>query len=111
MHPPKLFAASYSGAVTTLQLTSSASSGNSTYNLEAIASSKACTPAPSWLTLDKTHDVLYCSGVTANSTGILHSLSIEANGSLNELDEIPTAGGAAASATYGDDKALGVAYL
>lgn len=60
--------------------------------------------------LDKERDVIYCSGVTADSTGILHSLSIEANGSLSALDEIPTAGGAAASAIYGDDDALGVAY-
>jgi hypothetical protein len=105
MHATNLFAASYSGMVTTLQLTHS-HLGN--YSLDAIASSKACTPAPSWFALDSHRGVLYCSGVAADSTGTIHSLAIEANGSLTALDEVPTAGGAAASAIYGHGEALGL---
>ena len=107
MLPIKLFAASYLGVITTLELSHSPSEG---YSLESIASSKACTPAPSWLTLDSLRNTLYCTGVTATSTGLLHSLSIQENGTLVAIDETPTPNQAAYSAIYGRDQALGVAY-
>ena len=50
-------------------------------------------------TLDSHRDVLYCSGVTVGSTGTIHLLAIEASGNLTAMDEVPTAGGAAAQYT------------
>ncbi|KAG7120218.1 6-phosphogluconolactonase like protein [Verticillium longisporum] len=60
-----LYASSYSGTVTALNLTLT-SDGNATLRL--VSESKACAPSPSWLTLDANDSVLYCTNEVLYST-------------------------------------------
>jgi 6-phosphogluconolactonase (cycloisomerase 2 family) len=104
----RLFVASYVGTITTLDFALDVSRG---YSLDVVASTTACSPNPSWISLDPDRNVLYCTepGV-AGPNGTLVSLSIQPDGGLSFLDSVQTPIGAAYSGLYDDNQALGVAY-
>ncbi|KAM0281767.1 hypothetical protein ACHAQH_003349 [Verticillium albo-atrum] len=82
-----LYAASYSGTVTALNLTFT-SDGNATLRL--LSESTACAPNPSWLTLDAEDSVLYCTdeGLQADH-GSVSAFNVS-NGGLALLGKVDT---------------------
>ncbi|RGP78309.1 hypothetical protein FLONG3_3624 [Fusarium longipes] len=80
-----LFVADYSGALTTLKLAESQNG----YDLTVSSKSSDCQPVPSWLTLDKANNVLYCldRGVWA-PTGSLNSFTIGNDGALKRVARV-----------------------
>jgi hypothetical protein len=93
----KLYAASYSGTVTTL----SPQRANGSYDLSIVAQTKDCGASPSWLTLDNEHDLMLClnEGLGASNSS-LTSFRVNANGSLTTLDVLETVSGPVMSALY-----------
>lgn len=94
-----LFAADYSGNITTLSLTSSGSN----YTLEAIHTSDGCAPNPSWLTIDPARGYLYCLNEGLSSpNGSLASFSINSDGSLKQITNQTTPNGPVSGIIYGE---------
>ncbi|GKT41515.1 putative 6-phosphogluconolactonase [Colletotrichum spaethianum] len=95
-----LYAASYAGTVTSLDL--QVSEAGTT--LKAIASTTACAANPSWLTLDQSKSLLYCAdrGLT-NPNGTLVSFKKTGNGTLLPLGSLSTIKGGVSSVVYGKD--------
>lgn len=94
----RLYAASYDGLVSTLSLTP----GNtSTGDLSVVSQSKACGASPSWLTLDRHHDILYCldEGVNAPN-GSVTSFHTTPDGSLTPINHVETITGPVMSVLY-----------
>lgn len=87
----KLFVSSYTGNITTLELTQS----KGTYSLTQIQVSRGCAPNSSWLELDKKHGNLYCVDENfAGPNGSLHSFKVnQESGALKEVNcaDIPLA--------------------
>lgn len=105
----RLFAASFAGNVTTLSLTQGPS--NNFYAVDIISASTACAPNPSWITLDKSRNLLYCSERSFEGVnGSLNILEIHEDGSLVPLDKITTPIGSVASSLYANNTAIVVAY-
>ncbi|EME38985.1 hypothetical protein DOTSEDRAFT_57285 [Dothistroma septosporum NZE10] len=94
-----LFVADYSGNVTTLSLTET----NGTYKLEKTSANDGCAPNPSWLTIDPARGVLYClnEGLTSLN-GSLSSFTINADGSLEHVQNTTTASGPVSGIIYGE---------
>src|SRR2546421_3299588 len=67
-----LYVSSYAGQIESLKLSHS----NGTYSLTSLGSNSGCAPNPSWLTVDKKTEVLYCVGEALNG----------GNGSLSSYD-------------------------
>lgn len=107
----KLYVASYGGEITSLSLTQHV---QGSYNLHKIASTDACASNPSWLTLDKSGDILYCIGEgLASLTGSLTSFKTDSNGSLSKIAEADTILGGVSAVRYGlggDSSALAIAH-
>jgi hypothetical protein len=104
----RLFVASYSGTITTLEFLGSNSSG---YSLGIVEQTKAVSPNPSSLTLDKSRKILYATEPGVNGpNGTLNSLAISSNGSLSLADSMATPQGAANARLYGKGQAIGAAY-
>jgi len=94
-----LYVASYTGTVTTLNLTTTTCGQPS---LEFVASSGACAPNPSWLTLDKSTSTLYCLNEGINfPNGSLASFQTSASGALTPLSNITTPWGPVNGVIYG----------
>ncbi|KAB5532665.1 Lactonase, 7-bladed beta-propeller-domain-containing protein [Coniochaeta sp. 2T2.1] len=94
-----LYVASYSGTVTTLNLTATTSGSPS---LQSVASSPGCGPNPSWLTLDKATSTLYCLNEGLNSpNGSLASLGTSTNGVLTLKSNVTTPLGPVSAVIYG----------
>ncbi|KAG7131857.1 6-phosphogluconolactonase like protein [Verticillium longisporum] len=95
-----LYASSYSGTVTALNLTLT-SDGNATLRL--VSESKACAPSPSWLTLDANDSVLYCTneGLMADH-GSVSAFNVS-NGRLTLLGQVDTVIGPVSAVKYGDE--------
>ncbi|KAJ5593212.1 hypothetical protein N7537_010116 [Penicillium hordei] len=93
----KLYAASYSGTVTTL----SPQRANGNYELSIVAQTKDCGTSPSWLTLDNEHDLMLClnEGLGASNSS-LTSFRVNSNGSLTTLDTLDTVSGPVMSTLY-----------
>lgn len=99
-----LYVASYTGIVTTLNLTDS--------TLEEVATSSECGSSPSWLTL-RDDGTLYCNdeGFATWPIGHVVSFSTNEDGSLEFLDSEDTFVGGVSSLLYGEeDNGLAVAY-
>lgn len=100
-----LYVSSYSGFVTTLNLTGTA--------LETVAATDACGTSPSWLTLDPTDGVLYCAdeGFGTWPDGTIVSLATNDDGTLGPLDAQTTLVGGVSTQIYGSEgNGLAVAY-
>ncbi|KAJ5766740.1 uncharacterized protein N7511_004356 [Penicillium nucicola] len=92
-----IYAASYSGTVTTL----SPQSKNGSYSLSKVAQTNDCGISPSWLMLDDEENMMLClnEGIGA-ANGSLTSFRANSNGSLTTLDKIETLTGPVMSAVY-----------
>jgi 6-phosphogluconolactonase (cycloisomerase 2 family) len=113
-HDPSslLYAASYSGLVTTLNL-SLAAYRDAPVKLETLATTDACGGSPSWLTLDWMNGVLYCTdeGIKDGKNGSLVSFATNENGTLAPLTKLSTALGPVSAVAYGQwDYGLAVAH-
>lgn len=104
-----LYAASYGGAVTSLNLTWRAdeeadADTPSAYSLDVISASDGCASSPSWLTLDAGRSVIYCcdEGLPSNH-GSVAAFQTAANGSLFLLDRVDTPVGPVSAAIYGNN--------
>lgn len=97
-----LYASSYSGAITTLNLTLSADNATQSV-LQSLSSSDGCAPSPSWLTLDHANSRLYCTdeGLTTN-VGTVSSFSTGPEGVLQQLAKTETISGPVSAVIYGD---------
>lgn len=92
-----LYAASYSGTITTLNFTAGS---DGTASLKAIASSADCAPNPSWLTL--AGPVLYCADEGLKTpNGTMTSLQTSRDGILTKLGSMKTLSGPVSSVVYG----------
>lgn len=103
-----LYVASYSGTVTTLNMTSAgqASHGATVPVLKSVATTQGCAGSPSWLTLDHPKAVLYCidEGLTTEPHGSLSSYRTNEDGSLSQLDKVQTVAGPVSGVFYGKDR-------
>lgn len=92
-----LYAASYSGGITSLQLTNT----NSGYTLKNISIATECGANPVWLEHDKNNSILYCSD-EAGTLGIFRvpALNSSTAGVLEALNEMGTSYAPVASTRF-----------
>ncbi|KAL0933092.1 extracellular aldonolactonase [Colletotrichum truncatum] len=97
-----LFASSYSGDITTLNLTLSGENATQS-TLQALSSSNGCGPSPSWLTLDKSNSRLYCTdeGLTTDH-GSVSSFTTGPDGKLEQLAKVNTTVGPVSAVLFGE---------
>ncbi|KAK1477180.1 hypothetical protein CCUS01_04998 [Colletotrichum cuscutae] len=97
-----LYASSYSGAVTTLNLTLSGANATQS-TLQSLSSSNGCAPSPSWLQLDKANARLFCTdeGLTTN-VGTVSSFKTGADGVLEQLAKTETISGPVSAVVFGE---------
>ncbi|KAH8890614.1 putative isomerase YbhE [Thozetella sp. PMI_491] len=104
----QLFLISYQGTITTLRHSSGASPVDS---LAEVASTRACEPHPSWISLDRARGTLYCTEAgMATGKGALKAFSIAPDGTLVESSSVSTPHGAAHHITLNNGQAVAVAY-
>lgn len=103
-----LYVSSYSGTITSLELTSSP---NGTYSLRQVAVNDGSEPNPSWLTKDKYNDVIYCvdEGLSVPN-GSLASYSTSPSGKLTQIDRHTVISGPVSSVVYNCGKGLALAH-
>ncbi|KAF5969997.1 hypothetical protein FCOIX_10666 [Fusarium coicis] len=107
-----LYVASYSGIVTTLNL-SLAEYRDTPVKLETLSTTDGCAGSPSWLTLDWYNGVLYCTdeGLKDGKHGSLASFTTHENGTLTPLAKTSTVFGPVSAVMYGEwDYGLAVAH-
>ncbi|CAK7228114.1 hypothetical protein SBRCBS47491_006794 [Sporothrix bragantina] len=110
-----VYITSYSGTLTSVNLTLSAAAANSTSGPQAtiheLAVNTGCAPQASWLTLDKPNGILYCLDESfGNPNGSLSSYKTSANGTLTQLKRVETPAGPVYATIYGEGgKGLAVA--
>lgn len=92
-----LLTSHYNGNLYTLSLTT-----GDTASLAVTSSVKACGQMPSWLTLDKAGETVYCTDESGANTGsTLTALSVGANGVLKVSGTDKTPGGELHSTLFG----------
>lgn len=104
-----LYATHYNGTVYTLSLNLEDKNPD---NALSISSGKdTCGDMPSWLTLDRSSGVLYCSDEGGNATapGSLTALSTASQGTVEEIVKVEDVGAGVNSAFYGGES--GAEYL
>ena len=98
-----LYVSSYSGTITTLNLTGATTTTGAPASLQFIASTTDCAPNPSWLTLDYPNSTLYCTNEGINSrNGSLSAFKTNDDGTLVHLDTVTTIQGPVSAAIYGE---------
>lgn len=100
-----LYVSSYTGIITTLNLTGS--------TLTEVATNDECGSSPSWLTLTSPEGILYCNdeGFATWPTGHIASFTTHDDGSLEFLDSQETLVGGVSSLLYGpNNNGLALAY-
>lgn len=105
----KLYAASYAGAVTTLELGRS----DAGYELKTISDTTDCGPNPSWLMLNDNKSLLFCLDEGLNGpNGTLTSFEVGSDGSLSKVHQLQTVLGPVQSHLYtaGDHTFFAVAH-
>ncbi|KAB8276602.1 Lactonase, 7-bladed beta-propeller-domain-containing protein [Aspergillus minisclerotigenes] len=105
----KLYAASYAGAVTTLELGRS----DAGYELKTISDTTDCGPSPSWLMLNDDKSLLFCLDEGLNGpNGTLTSFEVGSDGSLSKVHQLQTVLGPVQSHLYtaGDRTFFAVAH-
>ncbi|KIH91702.1 hypothetical protein SPBR_01790 [Sporothrix brasiliensis 5110] len=110
-----VYVTSYSGTLTSLNLTLTHGKANSTSGpkarIQQLAVNAGCAPQASWLTLDKPNGILYCLDESfGNPNGSLSSYKTSANGTLTQLKRVETPAGPVYATLYGaGGKGLAVA--
>jgi len=104
-----LYATHYNGTVYTLSL--NLDDKNPDNALDISSGKDTCGGMPSWLTLDRSSGVLYCSDESGNLTvpGSLTALSTASQGTVEEIVKVEDVGAGVNSAFYGGES--GTAYL
>lgn len=93
----KLYTASYTGAVSTLELGRS----DSGYELTTISNTTDCGPNPSWLMLNDDKSLLFCLDEGLNGpNGTLTSFEVDSDGSLSKIHQLKTVLGPVQSHLY-----------
>ncbi|KAF7590656.1 hypothetical protein BBP40_002547 [Aspergillus hancockii] len=93
----RLYAASYAGLVTTLDLDKSQAG----YQLTPVSDTDACGSSPSWLMPDADNGFLYCLNEAIDgSNATLTSFKVNTNGSLTEIYRLDTVTGPVHSRFY-----------
>lgn len=97
-----LYVTSYSGTLTTLNMTSTSPTGGKYPAMKVVATNNGCTTSPSWLTLDHCKAQLFCidEGLTTPG-GSLSSYRTNSDGTLSQLGKVTTAGGPVSGVFYG----------
>jgi 6-phosphogluconolactonase (cycloisomerase 2 family) len=91
-----VYVSSYAGTVTTVNLTLPGTA-------KSVSVNNACGPQASWLTLDRSHSLLYCANEGFDtSDGTLVSYNTTKNGTLLVLDAINTPGGPVHGVLFGE---------
>ncbi len=104
----QLFLISYEGTITTLGFSREAPRQDA---LCVLASTRACEPNPSWISLDTGRRILYCTEAGMETgKGALKAFRIEPDGTITETSSIVTPHGAAHHISYNSGNALAVAY-
>ncbi|KAJ3486821.1 hypothetical protein NLG97_g6537 [Lecanicillium saksenae] len=80
-----LYASSYDGKISTLNVTDAAGSDNPS-SMKIVTTSKGCGANPSWLRLDHANALLYCVDEGFDTGGSLSALRTNDDGSLTALD-------------------------
>lgn len=97
-----LYVASYSGTITTFNLTLPGKCRSTGASLQPVATNGGCAPNPSWLTLDHANSTLYCLDEGLNvRNGSLSSYITADDGSLVQVDKITTIKGPVSGVIYG----------
>lgn len=96
-----LYASSYDGKVTTLNLTS-ANAGGSPQPIKSVAVSTVCGDNPSWLRLDHANAILYCADEGFDTGGGLSALRAADDGSLTELARVATKASPVSAVLFGE---------
>lgn len=103
-----LYVSSYIGTITSLQLTQSI---NGSYALNILSVTNGSEPNPSWLTLDQTSGLLYCTDEGLSTpNGSLASYSASHSGKLSQIDRRSVISGPVSSVVYNSGNALAVAH-
>ncbi|KAM0431928.1 hypothetical protein ACHAPT_005182 [Fusarium lateritium] len=99
-----LYVASYSGVVTTLNITAVRQQGAVAVALPRVSTTEACAGSPSWLALAGWNSLLYCldEGLADGKNGSLVSFKTNQDGSLTLLDKVSTVAGPVSAAWYGN---------
>ena len=96
-----LFVSSYAGAVTTLRLNQDQSG---MYSLNNVSVDFGCSPNPSWMTLDKPSNTLYCIGEgLATPNGSINAFSVDSHGKLAQLSTAEAPNGPVYGGLYGTE--------
>lgn len=104
----QLFLISYQGTITTLGLFEGPSPHDS---LRELATTRACEPNPSWLSLDTERRLLYCTEAgMVSGTGSLKVFDIQPDGRLAKTSEVQTPKGAAHHIVYNNGNTLVAAF-
>ncbi|KAI8679701.1 hypothetical protein NCS57_00248600 [Fusarium keratoplasticum] len=99
-----LYVASYSGVVTTLNITGVRHQGGAVVILPPVSTTEGCAGSPSWLALAGRDSLLYCldEGLKDGKNGSLVSFRANRDGSLAPLDKVSTVFGPVSASSYGD---------
>jgi hypothetical protein len=110
-HATRIYVSSYSGNITTVDLSPKNGGLEGNLTLTPVAQSTGCFPSPSWLEFDKKTSTLYCSdeGNPDPTKASFSSFQTSANGTLYMLDRITTLNGCVYSKIYENDTALAIA--
>ena len=100
-----MYVTSYAGTLTTLNLTTPAVGDNSSKaSLAQVSVTDGCAGSTSWLTLDSANNILYClDEAFASPNGTLVTFRTSDNGTLTQLDKVPTLGGPVSAVLYGSN--------
>lgn len=103
-----LYVSSYSGTISTLELSQNV---NGSYSLSTVAVNTGSSPNPSWLTKDEYNSVVYCvdEGLSVPD-GSIASYSTSSSGELTQIDRHSTPNGPVSSIVYNGGKGLAVAH-
>lgn len=102
--PAILYAASYSGGITSLSLESS----NTGYTLNQLSVANGCGANPVWLEQDKERNLLYCSD-EAGTVGVF-GVSPSSPGALEPIMQMNTSYAPVASTMFGAKGQRGIAF-
>jgi 6-phosphogluconolactonase (cycloisomerase 2 family) len=101
----RLYAASYAGLVTSLDLSKS-------NELSTLSQTTDCGSNPSWLMLDSPNGILYCLDESINTpNGTITTLKTHQDGTLTKLAQLKVPAGPVMSAMYSAPGVLGRKFL